>query len=234
MAPALRQQFVVVARRGIGRLQRAVLRIGSTLKATRNMPTKFEEHDRFPPRSRDPIITCWMVRCAIANYERALPSPQKGTQEIPEQAARMLSGRPVPFREPPSSLRLISINERPLRRGETSGDLVGALDGIADNAGFRLELERLGRPRFGNPGAAAAACLRFQFSGKGYAFIERPQRTAEGVPQILVEREAHDLVRIGMADVTAVAREVAVVDFPHHAVTIRTGEDRSPSDACLL
>jgi hypothetical protein len=78
------------------------------------------------------------------------------------------------------------VNETPsyaalLCHGETRRDLVGALDRIADDLGFRLELKRLGRPRLGDPGPGARVRLRLQFSGEGDAFLVRPQRATEGL-----------------------------------------------------
>ncbi|MGY2908948.1 hypothetical protein [Bradyrhizobium sp. URHC0002] len=51
VTPALRQQFMVTADRGIDRVYSAVLCIGRPLETIRNMPIKFEEQGPFLPRS---------------------------------------------------------------------------------------------------------------------------------------------------------------------------------------
>src|SRR3978361_1444973 len=111
-----------------------------------------------------------------------------------------------------------------LRIRKTHRDLIGAPNGIPDDIGFRFEVTRLGTPGLGDPRPTALSGLSLQFSGQGNAFVERPQRPAKGPLQVLVERDAHDLRRIGMADMTSKAHQLTVVNLPHDAMTVGTGK----------
>jgi hypothetical protein len=56
-----------------------------------------------------------------------------------------------------------------------------------------------------------------------------PQSAPKRAPHAFVERDGHHLGGVGVAEVAAEADEIALVDLPHHAVAIRTGQHRPPA-----
>jgi hypothetical protein len=112
-----------------------------------------------------------------------------------------------------------------------SGYGLHAKHGIADYLQLDLMLPYFVRPAFGRQAMARFYSLLVQLACQSDTLLQGANSTRHCTPEALVQSKGHTLCGVGMAHMTAKPDELTIIDFPHHAVTVGTGENGSPSKA---
>src|ERR1043165_5655039 len=181
-------------------------------------------------------------RCALSLWERATQNLStecwvRGQQRpLTHQSTLRLLRCPLPQGRG-AITSLVTCGDSLARAGHLPRALLALRDRvdpaqrIADGVRLRLQLARLVRPVSRDQRAVAPFGLAAQLPDQRDALLEGAQAGAERAAQAFVDGDAHHVGRIGVSLMAAEAGELAFVDLPHHAVAVRTGEDRAPADA---
>src|SRR5437016_2359273 len=87
-----------------------------------------------------------------------------------------------------------------------------------------LEFARAVGPLLRQEIATLRMGLLLQAAEQAYTLLERAQRALERPAEIVALREVERLSRIGVADMTAIADQFAILELPQGAVAIRARE----------
>src|SRR3954451_8260216 len=102
-------------------------------------------------------------------------------------------------------------------------------DGLAEHLRLLFNFLDLVRPNAGNLVVAAFARLLAEFFSQRDALLQGSQGAAERAPEVVVERQTHHVRPKGVTDMATIVVQIVVFDFPHHAIALRAGQDRTPA-----
>src|SRR5262249_26227139 len=107
--------------------------------------------------------------------------------------------------------------------------LVKPDDDLAEGVRFLFNFLDLARPYVSTLVVPACARLPAELFSQCDALLQSTQGAAERPANVLVECKSHHVGAVGITGVTTIMLQMLVIDLPHHAMTIRAGQDRSPA-----